>query len=347
MTDIIRLEEAERRSGLVARLTPREITPKRSPRVKLTCGSDIPPQVVDWLWAGYLPRGKVTLLGGAPGTGKTTLALRMAATVTTGGEWPDGTQAEPGKIVIWSGEDALADTLVPRLIAAGADMSRVFFVEGVEDRGKSRAFDPSKDVSALQTAITDAGGAGLLIVDPIVSAVSGDSHKNGETRRALQPLVDLASEACACLLGITHFSKRTTGRDPLERITGSVAFGALPRVVLVAAKEADTPEGALPRRILARAKANNGPDDGGFYYSLRQVLLPADPIEASLAEWAGVIEGSARDILAAAESDEEEGGGAALREAEEFLADVLSVGPILAKEVQRQAKEAGDCRPHS
>jgi hypothetical protein len=91
--------------------------------------------------------------------------------------------------------------------AAGADMSRVFFVEGVEDRGESRAFDPSKDVSALQTAITGAGGAGLLIVDPVVSAVSGDSHKNGETRRALQPLVDLASEACACLLGITHFSK--------------------------------------------------------------------------------------------------------------------------------------------
>src|SRR5206468_6547517 len=98
-------------------------------------------------------------------------------------------------------------------------------------------------------------------------AVSGDSHKNGETRRALQPLVDLASEACACLLGITHFSKGTSGRDPLERITGSVAFGALPRVVLVAAREADTLEGALPRRILARAKANNGPDDGGFYYS--------------------------------------------------------------------------------
>jgi putative DNA primase/helicase len=70
------------------------------------------------------------------------------------------------------------------------------------------------------------------------------------------------------------------------------------------------------------------------------VLLPADPIEASLAEWMGVIDGSARDILAAAECDEEEGGGAALREAEDFLADVLSVGPILAKEVQRQAKEA-------
>ena len=70
------------------------------------------------------------------------------------------------------------------------------------------------------------------------------------------------------------------------------------------------------------------------------MLLPADPIEASLTEWAGVIEGSARDILAAAEADDEEGGGAALREAEDFLADVLSVGPILAKEVQRQAKEA-------
>ena len=83
----------------------------------------------------------------------------------------------------------------------------------------------------------------MIIVDPIVSAVSGDSHKNGETRRALQPLVDLASDVNAALIGITHFSKGTSGRDPLERITGSIAFGALARVVMVAAKEASEKTG--------------------------------------------------------------------------------------------------------
>ena len=104
-----------------------------------------------------------------------------------------------------------------------------------------------------------------------MNAVAGDSHKNTETRRALQPLVELAASANAALLGITHFSKGTAGREPIERITGSIAFGALARVVMVAGKEAekeddDTP----PRRFLARAKSNIGPDEGGFAYELQQ-----------------------------------------------------------------------------
>lgn len=309
--------------------------------VRLTRGSDIVPKAVDWVWPGYIARGKMTLEGGAPGTGKTTIALSLASILTRGGRWPDGAPAIAGNVIVWSGEDDIDDTLIPRLLAMGANTNRVFFVDGVEDRGESRAFDPSKDVPGLRLAIVKAGGADLILIDPIVSAVSGDSHKNSETRRGLQPLVELAMESRAALLGITHFSKGTHGRDPLERITGSIAFGALPRVVLVAAKEAQPPEGEPARRILARAKANNGPDDGGFYYQLRQVLLPDALIEASIVEWGEAIEGNARSILAAAEGDEEGGGGAQMREAEDFLQDVLSVGPVLAKEILRQAKEAG------
>jgi putative DNA primase/helicase len=216
-------------------------------RVRLKCGAAIPPENVEWRWKGWLACGKLSLLGGAPGTGKTTIALGLGATITVGGKWPDGSQCDPGNVVIWSGEDEAADTLVPRLVAMGADMRRVFFVESVEDRGESRAFDPAKDVPALEAAIREAGGAAFIIVDPIVSAVAADSHKNGETRRALQPLVDLAANCRAALFGITHFSKGTTGREPLERITGSVAFGALPRVVMIAAKETQPGPDASPR----------------------------------------------------------------------------------------------------
>ncbi|WGJ13746.1 hypothetical protein QEV83_13785 [Methylocapsa sp. D3K7] len=146
--------------------------------------------------------------------------------------------------------------------------------------------------------------------------MAGDSHKNGETRRSLQPLVDLASDVKATLLGVTHFSKGTSGREPIERITGSIAFAALARVVMVAAKEPAAEDGTAGRRILARAKSNIGPDEGGFAYSLELVPMPGDAtIEASVAVWGERIDGTARDMLAVAESSDDGGEGSRLREA--------------------------------
>ena len=91
------------------------------------CGKDLTPQPVEWLWQGWLAKGKLHILAGAPGQGKTTLALTLAATVTIGGRWPDGRISEQGNVLIWSGEDDAADTLLPRLIAAGADRNKCFF----------------------------------------------------------------------------------------------------------------------------------------------------------------------------------------------------------------------------
>jgi putative DNA primase/helicase len=97
----------------------------------------------------------------------------------------------------------------------------------------------------------------MVIVDPVVTVVPGDSHKNTEVRRALQPLVGFATELDAAVFGVSHFTKGTAGRDPVERVTGSVAFGALPRVVMAAAR---VNEGNAERRIFCRAKSNIGPD---------------------------------------------------------------------------------------
>jgi putative DNA primase/helicase len=313
------------------------------PTVQLTCGSNLKPKPISWAWCGWLARGKAHILGGQPGSGKTTIAMRLAATVTKGGRWPDGTcHVGGGNVVIWSGEDDPQDTLVPRLIASGADMDRILFVDDVVEAGKEqRAFDPAKDIVPLRAAIRAAGGAIMINVDPIVSAVSGDSHKNGETRRALQPLVDLASDVNAALIGITHFSKGTSNRDPLERITGSIAFGALARVVMVAAKEAVGEDGLEGRRILARAKSNIGPDQGGFTYSLVQVPVPGhELITASIVEWGEGIAGSARDMLAVAEAEEADQ-GSALREAKDFLVDLLSEKARAVKAIQDAARLAG------
>lgn len=309
------------------------------PRVILRRGCDVEPTAVDWLWDGWLAAGKLHLIGGAPGTGKTTIATALAATVTIGGRWPDGTRAEAGDVVIWSGEDDNADTLNPRLRAAGADMRRVHVVGGVVEDGQAYPFDPARDMDALRTALIALPSVRLIVVDPVVSAVSGDSHKNAEVRRGLQPLVDLAGELRCALLGVTHFSKGTSGRDPVERITGSLAFGALARLVMVAAKqdaEGDRPE----RRVLLRAKSNIGPDGGGFVYSLEQGPLDGYPgIVASRALWGEVVEGSARELLAEAEAVD--GDRSATDEAMDWLRDTLESGAMPAGEVLSLAKLSG------
>lgn len=309
--------------------------------VELLCASDLEPQPIAWLWDGWLAGGKVHILGGAPGTGKTTIAIGLAAMVTTGGYWPDGSRSPKGNVVIWSGEDDPADTLVPRLELAGADRSRAFFINAVREGNERRPFDPARDVEALQRKLGDVGGVRLLIIDPIVSAIAGDSHKNAEVRRGLQPLADLVSSTDCALLGITHFSKGTGGREPVERITGSLAFTAVPRVVMVAAKHQEESEVGDDKRLFLRAKSNIGRDDGGFEYQLKQAeLKTVRGICASQAIWGKAVEGTARDLLAAADMNREENEGGALSNAKAFLLGILCRGPLPSKEVEFQATKA-------
>lgn len=262
--------------------------------VILVCGGNITPQPVAWLWEYWLAQGKLHVLAGAPGQGKTTIALALCATVTIGGRWPDGSRCTPGNVLIWSGEDDPADTLLPRLMAMGGDRDRVYFVTGSRIDGEVTTFDPARDMAQMLGAIEKIGGIQLLIVDPIVSAVTGDSHKNTEVRRALQPLVDLAATCNCAVLGISHFSKGGQGQDPTQRVVGSVAFGAVARVVLVAAKVKS--DDGKDRRILARSKSNLGPDDGGFEYHIEQTeVLPG--IQASYIAWGAAVAGTARELL--------------------------------------------------
>lgn len=309
-------------------------------RVELVRGDALQIEPVDWLWPGWLAAGKLHILAGRPGTGKTTIALTLAAAITSGGTWPDGSPAGQGSVVIWSGEDDPADTLAPRLRAAGADMARVHIVRGVSDReGGLRRFDPASDTAALSAALVSVRDVRLLIVDPVVSAVAGDSHKNAEVRRGLQPLVDMAHARKCALLGISHFTKGTMGGDPLDRVTGSLAFGALARVVLVAAK-AETKDGEQAQGLIARAKSNIGPDGGGFVYNLQQDELADFPgVVASRVRWGGAVDGTARELLADAEAHGKEADER--RNAADWLRDLLARGPLPAREIKGHADEAG------
>ncbi|MCY1286328.1 AAA domain protein [compost metagenome] len=305
--------------------------------VILVSGADLKPEPVRWLWHSWLALGKLHILAGAPGQGKTTIALAFAATVTTGGRWPDGSRCAAGNVLVWSGEDDPADTLLPRLIAAGADKSRVYFVSGTRVNGEIDSFDPARDMATLQAEAARIGNVRLIIVDPVVSAVTGDSHKNTETRRALQPLVDLAASMNSALVGITHFSKGGQGSDPTQRVVGSIAFTAVARVVLVAAKVRS--EGGEDRRILARSKSNIGPDEGGFEYHIEQ-SEPLPGIHASYVAWGASVEGTARELLSDPNEDDD-GKTSAQDAAADFLLQVLADDVVPAKEVESEAKAAG------
>jgi putative DNA primase/helicase len=301
-----------------------KVAAEAMPHVRLLRGDAVELESIQWLWDGYLPRGLMTTLGGAPGCGKTTIAMSLAGAITSGGVLPDGYRCgTPGDVVIWSGEDPPA-VPAPRLIAAGADMQRVQFVDGLGGAEGETAFDPARDMDLLVAAVERLDSPRLLILDPVVSAVAGDSHQNGNVRRGLQPVVDLAQRTGMAVLGITHFSKGTANRDPVERIAGSIGFAALSRLVLVAAKGKPEPgnEGEAPH-LLMRAKSNVGPDTGGFAYTLRRDEV-APGIEGQRIVWGEALEGSARDLLAEAEADSDQDEAAsASDDAADYLRDLL------------------------
>lgn len=305
--------------------------------VVLTRGCDIKPEPIRWLWKHWLAIGKFHLLAGQPGQGKTTLAMALIASLTSGGRWPDRSRCEPGSAVIWTGEDDPSDTLAPRLIAMGADMNRVYFVTGMRVNGEVCPFSPARDMATLAEKARSIGDVRLLLLDPVVSAVSGDGNTNTEVRRSLQPIVDLANEIGAVAIGITHLSKGTAGRDPTERVNGSIGFTAVARVVMLAAKLKD--DDGKQKRILIRSKSNVGPDDGGFEYFIEQVeALPG--IEASSIQWGQAIDGTARELLAEAEQ-EKPADDAGTNDADDALKRILSRDMVPSKQAEDLMKEAG------
>jgi putative DNA primase/helicase len=220
-------------------------------------------------------------------------------------------------------------------MAAGADRKRVHFVGPVSDLREKRPFDLATDAPILARELARIRPA-LLILDPVVGAVIGDSHKNAEVRRGLQPLVDLAAQVGCAVLGISHLAKGSQGREPMERVLGSIAFAAVARVVLLASKH-EGEDG--PPRILVRSKSNLGPDDGGAGYDLEQAEVKPG-LWASRAVWTGCIEGEARALLAQAEAPKDDE-GSELEDAKAFLRDLLSDGPLPSKTVKAEADGAG------
>jgi hypothetical protein len=274
-------------------------------------------------------------IGSRAGGGKTTIYLSFAAIISSGATWPDGTRAQPGNVLIWTSEDGHADTIIPRLTRMGADLDRIFIVRSQrEANGKTRAFNPSTDMDSLrEKAATISGGVDFVFLDPVVSAVTitRNSDKNAETRAGLTPFVDFAVELNAAAGGVTHVSKWTSGKDPLERVTGTLAYGAVPRIVLLTSVNKAEGDGE-PERV----KNNIGPCDGGFGFHIDTApLLERPDVEATRIVWELPLEGTAIELMNAAEGETVK--VSKLDEAKRFLKAALAKGERPADEIKAAA----------
>lgn len=301
--------------------------------------SDVKPEPVAWLWLGRIALGKLTLIAGDPGLGKSFLTLDMAARVSRGWAWPDapGVATTPGGVVLLSAEDGVADTIRPRLDAAGADVARIVALEAIRsvgDNGREsdRTFDLSRDLPALESAIRSVDGCRLVVIDPVTAYLGGvDSHKNAEIRGLLAPLGAIAERHRVAVVAVTHLNK-SGGGPAIYRAMGSLAFAAAARAAWAVSKDKDDPR----RRLLLPIKNNIAPDTGGLAYRIDPLGVDGCPVVAWEPDPVSV---SADDALA---GDRDEGGGRTERDdAAEWLADLLAHGPRPARDVERDARDAG------
>jgi hypothetical protein len=304
------------------------------------CAADIVPEKIDWLWPGRIARGKYTCIAGEPGTGKSQLAIAVIAAVTTGGEWPcvEG-RAPLGNAIILSAEDGAGDTIIPRLMVAGADLNRVHVVSAVRNAdGSRRTLNLQNDLGSLETKIAEVGDVALVVVDPVSSYLGKtDSHKNSEVRGVLEPLSEMAERTRVAILSVTHFSKAGANgaTKALHRIIGSVAFTGAPRAAFAVIEDAEY-EG---RRLFLHAKNNLARAPQGLAFRLEQSIV-GDEIVASRVLWdAQPVAITANEALAADLDGTQS--RTAKAEAMELLEGALAGGPMPAAEVNRMAREHG------
>lgn len=303
--------------------------------------SDVKPERVHWLWQDRIPLGKLTVIDGDPGLGKSTATLDLAARVTTGSPMPDGTPGiDPAAVVLLSAEDGAGDTIRPRLDAAGADTTRVVLLEEVYDPADEDGDRPPPRPPALPEDIRHVAeligelGARLVIVDPMAAYLGGqvDERRDPAVRRLMHGLKLMAEAAGAAVVLVRHLNK-SGGPNAVYRGGGSIGIiGAARAGLLVAADPEDD-----SRRILATSKNNLAPHPPALAYKLVTDELHG----CARVAWQGATTHTADALLADAVSDDDE--RASRTEAEAFLLELFkaSSGTVAAREGQAAAREAG------
>jgi hypothetical protein len=333
------LVEARGRLDSLERMTLSKAGPADG--IVARAASEISPRAVEWVWPARIPRGKLALLGGHPNEGKTLISMYMAAVVSTGGRWADGTEAERGQVLILSAEDDAADTIVPRLMAAGADLAQCHVIEAVRDSGAGRMFSLIRDLEQLERLLDQIGGASLLTVDVIDSYLGDtDSHRNAAVRGVLAPLAELAARRRLAVLGLTHFRKASADRAVL-RFTGSVAFIGQARAGWIATPEIGEDGEPTGRRLFVCGKGNLAPDIGGLAYRIEGCTVRDDIATARIVWEEGAVMMDADRALAPPPSADDEERRTAVEEAAEWLETYLEDRWWAATDLGKAARGAG------
>lgn len=293
--------------------------------------SEVEPEAVRWLWPARVPFGKLTMLDGDPGVLKSTLALDVAARLSRNECMPDGSRSEtdgPLGTVLLTAEDGLADTVRPRLDAAGAIAKRVVVLESLS-KEEGDCLPTVRDLPAIEEAI-QAVDAGLLVVDPLMAYLGADvnSYRDQDVRAALAGLAGLVDELNVAVLAIRHLNKGG-GSNPKYRGGGSIGLIGAARSGMLVADDPEDPEG--DRRVLATTKCNLAPEPPALAFRARQVSSTV------AIEWEGETGHAAQDLLERPTGEER----TALEEAADVLRKELWNGPVAVEELQELADRLG------
>ena len=296
--------------------------------------STVTPKRPEMIWPLRIARGKMTVLAGEQGLGKSFILYDVAARITRGAPWPDGGNAPKGNVLILSAEDGADDTIRPRCDEQGGDPARITLMSAVTEGGVSRWIDLGVDLAVLEDAIRKTDPV-LVVVDPI-TAYLGDknSWRDADVRGVLAPLAKLAEDHRVGVVAVMHPNKAGNVKA-LLRVSGSVAFTAAPRIVLGVGPHPEDESG--DRRVFGGIKANICVTAPFLGYR----IIRLDDARARLQWEHGVIEGVTKDAVfgdGAVNSREER---ESRHDAETFLRELLADGPQPAKDVQKAAREAG------
>jgi hypothetical protein len=308
-------------------------------RVQLTAANHIHPKPVHWFWEERLALGTLGLLAGDVGLGKSMLSYWIAARASRG-QLPGEYHGQPKAVLVCAAEDSWAHTIVPRLIAADADLTRVFRVEVETPEGVTTGLSLPRDLTDLEQA-ADQQDAALLILDPLISRLSDtlDTHRDGDVRRALEPLVAIAEQTRMAVLGLIHHNK-SGSVDPLQLVMASKAFTAVARSVHSVIRDPDDETEA--RRLFGSPKNNLGREDLttlAFVIASHQIDTDEGPANTGRLDWVGEVDGTIADAMRRGMDEDR----TATAEATDWLEDYLAQhgGTASSTDIKRDGGRAG------
>jgi KaiC/GvpD/RAD55 family RecA-like ATPase len=308
--------------------------------LRLTAASKITPEPVIWAWeppeGGRIPAGALTLAAGREGTGKSSFGIWLAAQLSQG-TLHGSFKGRPRAVFYAAVEDSWSRTLVPRLMAAGADLERVYRVDVETIGGSETTLSLPRDVDLIEQAIAEHGAA-ALIVDPLMSTLhaSTDAHRTQDVRRALEPLALMAERSKVMTLGIAHFSK-ASGNDAAQLISGSGAFKDLARAVLAFARDR-----VDESKVMTQVKNSLGSLDLpslAYRIDSADVPTPTGPANVGRLVWDGHADRSVEDTLTGTDDDASD-----RNEVDQWLKELLEnegSGGMKANEVYQAADACG------